>query len=229
MMMMGNGRHCTVCDPPWTQHQLYRCWKCLVLVYVLLGVQAPAFCLRKKLKSTGSSSVSDKSWRVQAPALSQTKAEDTEVILAHQLLTTSRDGFNLWLHNLLGYSKPGSNQQWLCMTNRVEVLSKAKNGGCGMEERLHRWSTLLLCAVMELMGCNHVRWPKHLPQVQTLTQEDPQEVPHTIWRGLGVLTIKPVTIKLQEGAKPYSGRYYFIFKSMEAPLRTERCTECVKK
>ena len=38
---------------------------------------------------------------------------------------------------------------------------------------------------------------------------------------LGLLNIKPVTIKLQQSAKAYKGRYYSIHKAFEAPMWTE--------
>ena len=37
--------------------------------------------------------------------------------------------------------------------------------------------------------------------------------------GLGLLTIKPVTIKLKEGANPFKGRYYSVPKALEQPSR----------
>ena len=39
--------------------------------------------------------------------------------------------------------------------------------------------------------------------------------------GLGLLDIKPVTMELQQSAKPYKGRYFSIPKAFEAPMRTE--------
>ena len=52
-------------------------------------------------------------------------------------------------------------------------------------------------------------------------KETLKEFPLIFGGGLGLLDIKPVTIELQQSAKPYKGRYYYIPKSFEAPMQTE--------
>ena len=44
---------------------------------------------------------------------------------------------------------------------------------------------------------------------------------------LGLLDIKPVTIELQKGAKPYKGRYYSVPKALEIPFRKEIDRMCL--
>ena len=52
-------------------------------------------------------------------------------------------------------------------------------------------------------------------------KETLKKFPVSFGDGLGLLDIKPVTIKLQQSAKPYKGRYYSIPKAFEAPMRNE--------
>ena len=47
----------------------------------------------------------------------------------------------------------------------------------------------------------------------------PKKYPTLFGRGVGLLDMKPVLIKLKQGSKPYQGRYYNIPKAYEQPTK----------